>query len=66
MPLWLGDETVHTGIKALLVLDRCMEEEVRLCKERRAMQEWLHEEWECLQHAQSVAGELETLLICST
>lgn len=59
VPRWLGDETIHAGIKAMLVLDHCMEEEVQLCEKRRAMQEWLNEEWECIQHARHHAGKLQ-------
>lgn len=45
VPLWLGDEYVRQGIKSLLELDRCEEEEIRLSKERCAMQDWMMEEW---------------------
>jgi hypothetical protein len=48
IPRWLGDENVRDGIKALLELDRCCEEETRLCKERCALQEWMMEEWTCV------------------
>ena len=48
IPGWLGDENVRTGIRNLLELDRCQEEEVRLRMERCAMQEWMMEEWTCL------------------
>jgi len=39
IPGWLGNDDVRRGIKNSLLLDRCEEEERRLCKERRAMQE---------------------------
>ncbi|KAJ7687669.1 hypothetical protein B0H16DRAFT_1670060 [Mycena metata] len=45
-PLWLSDERVRTGIKAMLELDRCEEEDARLRRERRALQVWFAEEWE--------------------
>ncbi|RDB18751.1 hypothetical protein Hypma_014627 [Hypsizygus marmoreus] len=45
VPNWLGDENTRHGIKALLELDRCEEEETRLKRERCAMQEWMFEEW---------------------
>lgn len=61
VPPWLGNEAVRAGIKAMLVLDRCKEEEVRLREERRAMQEWLNEEWECIQHARHDAGKFQQL-----
>ena len=50
-PLWLGDSNVRNGIKHLLALDRCLEEEARLKRERLAMQEWMCEEWMTLQRA---------------
>ena len=45
LPLWLCDAEVRRGILAMLDLDRCKEEELRLQHERRAMQEWFSEEW---------------------
>ncbi|KAJ7476805.1 hypothetical protein FB451DRAFT_1173660 [Mycena latifolia] len=45
LPPWLADEKVRAGIKAMLELDRCGEEDARLKKERRALQEWFAEEW---------------------
>jgi len=54
LPRWLCDENVREGIKALLEHDRCCEEEIRLQKERCAMQEWMLEEWACNLKAQDV------------
>ncbi|KAG6814830.1 hypothetical protein H0H93_012082, partial [Arthromyces matolae] len=45
---WLGDENTRTGIKAMLELKRCEEEEHRLSLERCSLQEWFFEEWSCL------------------
>ncbi|KAJ7462893.1 hypothetical protein FB451DRAFT_1341052 [Mycena latifolia] len=45
LPPWLADEQVWAGIKAMLELDRCGEEDARLKKERCALQEWFAEEW---------------------
>ncbi|THU96703.1 hypothetical protein K435DRAFT_819396 [Dendrothele bispora CBS 962.96] len=45
-PPWLADERVRQGIRAMLELDRCEEEEERLAVERKAMQSWLKEEWD--------------------
>jgi hypothetical protein len=59
MPLWLSDERVRQGIRSLLELDRCKEEEHRLIRERRALQEWLLEEWEVNERAWDAAGGLE-------
>jgi len=44
-PLWLSDEGIRLGITKLLDLDRCEEEEMRLIRERRALQQWMLEEW---------------------
>jgi hypothetical protein len=55
-PLWLSDESVRQGIQYLLERDRCEEEEVRLVRERRALQEWLQEEWQVNQTAHTIAG----------
>jgi hypothetical protein len=51
VPLWLGDEDVRSGIKFLLQMDRCHEEETRLRKERCAMREWMKEEWDSVKMA---------------
>jgi hypothetical protein len=55
-PLWLRDENVRQGIKSMLMLDRCEEEEARLLRERRALQEWMQEEWQVVQRAKDVAS----------
>jgi hypothetical protein len=55
-PLWLTNERVHQGIKSMLLLDRCKEEEVRLLRERQALQEWMKEEWKVVQRAKEDAG----------
>ncbi|KAG6834252.1 hypothetical protein H0H93_010868 [Arthromyces matolae] len=51
LPRWLGDEDVRRGIKAMLELDRCIEEETRLDKEWVAMQRWFQEEWMVMEMA---------------
>lgn len=51
VPGWLGDENIRKGIKCLLELDRCEEEEARLSRERCAMQDWMLEEWLCVTKA---------------
>jgi hypothetical protein len=51
VPLWLEDTDTREGIKHLLTLDRCLEEEVRLRKERTSLQGWVCEEWHALQTA---------------
>jgi hypothetical protein len=55
-PLWLTNENVRQGIKSMLQLDRCEEEEVRLLRERHALQEWMKEEWKIVQRAKHNAG----------
>jgi len=65
VPGWLGDENVCTGIKNLLELDRCQEEEHRLRMERCAMQEWMMEEWTCLDATIRLSsGNIFLLLHC--
>ncbi|KAJ7727054.1 hypothetical protein B0H16DRAFT_1331768 [Mycena metata] len=58
-PLWLSDERVRTGIKAMLELDRCNEEDARLRRERRALQVWFAEEWEVVSRAIEDANSSE-------
>jgi len=57
IPPWLGDENVRQGIKALLELDRCEEEERRLAAERIALQQWMKEEWLVICQALDTAVE---------
>ncbi|RDB20395.1 hypothetical protein Hypma_012501 [Hypsizygus marmoreus] len=51
IPAWLGDENTRNGIKAIVELDRCKEEEQRLGMEHCTMQEWMMEEWHAVLHA---------------
>ncbi|KAJ7219844.1 hypothetical protein C8J57DRAFT_1095127 [Mycena rebaudengoi] len=44
-PGWLSNEDTRSGIKAMLEYDRANEENIRLRKERCAMQVWFAEEW---------------------
>ncbi|THU85905.1 hypothetical protein K435DRAFT_684691 [Dendrothele bispora CBS 962.96] len=55
-PPWLADEGVRQGIRAMLELDRCDEEEERLAIERKAMQSWLNEEWDVVKCAINDTG----------
>ncbi|THU81002.1 hypothetical protein K435DRAFT_694536 [Dendrothele bispora CBS 962.96] len=50
-PLWLCNENVRKGIRAMLELDRCEEEMERLRVQRNALQEWFIEEWKLLNAA---------------
>ena len=56
-PAWLADEKVHLGIKSLLELRHCEEEENHLLKERKVLVEWFSEEWNQLQKAKQYAGK---------
>ena len=50
-PLWLSNENVQAGIRALLDRDRCREEHARIITERSAMQVWFNEEWHVIHAA---------------
>jgi len=69
IPKWLADNTVQERIKNLLDLDQCMEEEERLQLERCAIQEWMVEEWNCVQAKLAVCGsfslmDVVKMLVC--
>lgn len=54
---WQSDENVRRGICLLLQLDRCIEEEILLKRERRAMQEWYIEELSSTKSAITAASK---------
>jgi hypothetical protein len=56
-PAWLGNDEVRQGITSVLELDRCVEEEMRLQRERCAMQDWMLAEWDALQAAQNITSK---------
>ena len=56
-PQWLADEGVCKGIKLMLEIDRCNEEERRLSRERSVLQEWFAMEWLSVQNALKNLGE---------
>ncbi|KAJ7450463.1 hypothetical protein FB451DRAFT_1186860 [Mycena latifolia] len=58
-PPWLCDERVRAGIKAMLEVDRCDEEDKRLKKERCSLQVWFAEEWDVVNLAIAQADSLE-------
>jgi len=63
VPDWLGTEKVRVGIKSLLELQRCEEEERRLLHERLAIQEWMQEEWYVLDAAfEEISNDDEDLV----
>ncbi|KAJ7726072.1 hypothetical protein B0H14DRAFT_2641184 [Mycena olivaceomarginata] len=45
-PPWLCDEQVRVGIKGMLQLDRCDEEDAWLWRETMALRVWFGEEWQ--------------------
>ena len=45
LPSWLSDDGVRKGIQAKLELDRCNEDLRRLIHKRKALREWMAEEW---------------------
>ncbi|KAL0568123.1 hypothetical protein V5O48_013862 [Marasmius crinis-equi] len=47
-PPWLADDSVRSGIRGMLDIDRSQEELARLSHERDAMQCWFSEEWAIL------------------
>ncbi|KDR70633.1 hypothetical protein GALMADRAFT_144532 [Galerina marginata CBS 339.88] len=59
IPGWLGNDDIRSGIKAQLELDRCIEEESRLKKERTAMQQWFIEEWQIMELAYNSSEGIE-------
>ena len=50
------DDVVHRGIKALLEVDRCGEEEAHLVHERRALQVWFSEQWKIVMEGCAATG----------
>jgi hypothetical protein len=62
-PLWLSNEKVRLGITKLLEHDRCDEEEVRLIRERGALQEWMLEEWQVNVEAHHLTGAYLSLAL---
>ncbi|KAH6901151.1 hypothetical protein BKA70DRAFT_1437036 [Coprinopsis sp. MPI-PUGE-AT-0042] len=48
VPLWLSNEEVRAGIKALLIVERCEEELARLKTECSALHQWVRDEWDLL------------------
>jgi hypothetical protein len=53
VPLWLSDEQVRTGIRGILLRDRCDEELKWLRYELSVLDEWFQEEWDTLVIAMS-------------
>ncbi|KAI6006079.1 hypothetical protein EDD15DRAFT_2109794, partial [Pisolithus albus] len=57
LPLWLVDEKVHSGIRSLLELRCCEEEERHLLQEKRNLGLWFSEEWGSIQRIRGGAGK---------
>lgn len=62
-PLWLCNEQVRAGIKAMLEMDRCLEEEPRLQLEHQSLQEWFAEEWAIVKRAIDATGMFKYLRV---
>ena len=56
-PCWLADEDVCKGIRLMLEMDCCNEEERRLSREQSLLQEWFSVEWLKVQTSLEDAGE---------
>ncbi|KAI6112337.1 hypothetical protein EDD17DRAFT_1491472, partial [Pisolithus thermaeus] len=54
---WLADEAVCKGIRLMLEVDRCNEEERRLSREWSVLQEWFSMEWKSLHRALQNEGQ---------
>jgi hypothetical protein len=48
---------VHKGIRLMLEIDQCNEEERRLSREQSVLQEWFSKEWQSLQKALEDTGQ---------
>lgn len=57
LPEWMANDNTRKGIRARLSLDRCLEEEDRIIKERRVLQEWTLEEWDAITRAREATGK---------
>ncbi|EFI27588.1 hypothetical protein CC1G_15624 [Coprinopsis cinerea okayama7 len=47
-PAWLADEDTISGIRALLMSQRCSEESLRIVAEAQHLQAWSHSSWNAL------------------
>lgn len=62
VPLWLSNEQVRTGIRGILLRDRCDEELNRLRYELSVLGEWFQEEWDTLVVAVSTTTGMDLYL----
>lgn len=62
-PRWLADDSVRKGIRAVLQLKRCEEEEAFLVQERTSAQVWFAEEWQTVTKAWQIAGKVYSYVI---
>lgn len=53
--LWLVDNKVRAGIRAMLQKDRCAEEAPRLLRERRHLRVWFATEWKAVSEAMELS-----------
>jgi hypothetical protein len=63
-PLWLCDDKIRSGIRAVLQKDPCNEEAPRLLQERKHLQIWFATEWQAIAEAHALStGELVNLKV---
>ena len=62
--MWLADDNVRLGIRAILARDRCDEELSRLKHENRSLREWFLEEWAVVNETIDILQEIDSK--CST
>lgn len=62
-PLWLCDEKVRSGIQAIVVQDRCKEEQQRVLLELKHLHEWFTEEWQVVVESIAVVSNIGMVLI---
>ncbi|KAJ3759292.1 hypothetical protein EV360DRAFT_82236 [Lentinula raphanica] len=60
-PAWLSDEDVRSGIKGILLRDRCDEELIRLEDEYSALRFWISEEWQVVNDCIEVSSHPDLL-----
>ncbi|KAJ3761312.1 hypothetical protein EV360DRAFT_38080, partial [Lentinula raphanica] len=60
-PPWLSDDKVRSGIKAVLMRDRCDEELLRLEHEVCSLQQWVHKEWDIITETIDAATDPDIL-----
>lgn len=62
-PLWLSNENVRAGIRAITDVDCCLEEQKRLLQEQSAIQLWFDEEWRVVNGALSEGKFMASIIL---